>query len=134
MALEAPDDPGRAPIVYIVEDDEAVRDALAVLLGSAGYTVAAHASADSFLDAYQPGCPGCLLVNLDLPEMDGLQLVGMLVACRIKLPAVLMNGRIRKLRLRSDPPPGIVGILDKPFGDHELLQRIEFALGRPHTH
>ena len=66
--------------------------------------------------------------------MDGPELVGILMARRIRLPAVLMSGRMRTLRLRNHPPPGVVGILEKPFGDHELLQRIALALGSPHTH
>jgi FixJ family two-component response regulator len=119
---------GRNPTVYIVEDDAAVRDALTVLLDSAGYAVAAFGSAQTFLDVYQPQEPGCLLVDLDLPEMDGPQLVGVLVARGIELPAVLMSARMRNLRLQVAPPPGVVAILEKPFGDHELLQRIDLAL------
>jgi FixJ family two-component response regulator len=119
----------RNATVYIVEDDEAVRDALAVLLDSAGYPVTAFGSARAFLAGYQPGTQGCLLVDLDLPEMDGAQLVGILVARGIELPAVLMSARMRNLRLRVAPPPGVVAILEKPFGDHELLQRVELALG-----
>jgi len=120
---------GRNATVYIVEDDEAVRDALAVLLESAGYAVIAFPSARAFLDHYPSREPGCLLVDLDLPEMDGPQLVGVLVARGIKLPAVLMSARMRNLRLQVAPPPGVVAILEKPFGDHELLKRVEFALG-----
>lgn len=126
--------PDRAPIIYIVEDDEAVRDALTVLLDSIGYTVAAFASARAFLEAYRPGRHGCLLVDLDLPDMDGPELVGILIARQITLPAVLMSGRMRRLRLENQLPLGIVAILEKPFGDGELLQRIELALGPPHTH
>jgi FixJ family two-component response regulator len=132
--LEAPVIPDRDTIVYVVEDDDAVRDAITVLLESSGYAVAAFASAHGFLDAYRPGRPGCLLVDLDLPGMGGPELVGVLVARRVMLPAVLMSARMHKLRLRNQLPPGVIGILDKPFGDHELLQRIESALGSPHTH
>jgi FixJ family two-component response regulator len=123
-----------APIIYIVEDDAAVRDALTILLESVGYAVAAFASARGFLDAYRPGRPGCLLVDLDLPEMGGPELVGILVARRITLPAVLMSARMHTLRLRNHLPLGVVGLLEKPFGDHELLQRIQGALGSPDTH
>ena len=126
--------PDRNPIIYVVEDDEAVRDALTILLESVGYVVAAFASARAFLDAYRPGRPGCLLVDLDLPEMDGPELVGILVARHVALPAVLMSARMRKLRLRNHLPLGVVGVLEKPFGDRELLQRIQFALGSPDTH
>jgi two-component system CheB/CheR fusion protein len=129
MGLEALVSPDRDPIVYIVEDDEAVRDALRVLLESIGYAVGAFASARAFLDAYRPGRRGCLLVDLDLPGMDGPELVGILLARRVELPAVLMSGRMRRPRLRKSLPAGFVGLLEKPFGDDELLQRITFALG-----
>lgn len=125
---------GRNPVVYIVEDDEPVRDALTALLDSVGYGVAAFGSARAFLDAYRPGTDACLLVDLDLPDMDGPQLVGILVAHRIRLPAVLMSGRMHNQRLQLHLPPGVVAMLEKPFGDHELLQRIDLALGRPHRH
>ncbi len=123
-----------APIIYVVENDEAVRDALTILLESVGYAVAAFATARGFLDAYRPGRPGCLLVDLDLPEVAGPELVGILVARRVTLPAVLMSARMHKLRLRNHLPLGVVGVLEKPFGDHELLQRIQCALGPPATH
>ena len=134
MRLEAPVIPDREPIIYLVEDDAAVRDALTVLLESIGYVVAAFASACVFLDAYRPGQPGCLLVDLDLPGVDGPELVAILIAREIRLPAVLMSGRMQNRRLLKQLPPGVVAILEKPFGDHELLERIDLALGQPHTH
>jgi two-component system response regulator FixJ len=125
---------GRDAVVYIVEDDEPVRDALTALLDSVGYGVAAFGSARAFLDAYRPGTGACLLVDLDLPDMDGPQLVGILVARRIRLPAVLMSGRMHNRKLQRQLPPGVIAILEKPFGDHELLQRIDLALAPPHRH
>jgi two-component system response regulator FixJ len=122
---------GRGDVVYIVEVDDAVRDALAILLQSAGYDVSAFGSANAFLDGYEPVERGCLLVDLDLPEMEGPQLVGILVARGIRLPAVLMSARMRNLKLKLDPPPGVVTILEKPFGDDQLLDRIEFAMDSP---
>jgi len=121
--------PGADPVIYVVEDDDAVRDALTVLLESVGYTVAAFGSARTFLDGYRPERAGCLLIDLDLPEMDGPQLVGILVARRIKLPAVLMSARMHNRRLQANLPPGVVAILEKPFGDQQLLRLIAFALG-----
>ena len=122
---------GLTPTVYIVDDDEAVREALAIVLETAGYAVLAFGSARHFLDAYRPGAPGCLLVDLDLPEMDGPELVGALVAREVALPAVLMSGRLRDGSLRRSLPRGIVAILHKPFGERELIERVEFALGGP---
>ncbi|MEM7021519.1 MAG: response regulator [Pseudomonadota bacterium] len=134
VCLEVRLNAGRNAVIYVVEHDEAVRDALATLLESIGYEVEAFGTASDFLRAHRPGVQGCLLVDLDLPEMDGPELIGILVARRIKLPAVLMSGRMRNRRLQRHLPPGVVAILEKPFGDHELLERIEFALGKPRTH
>lgn len=119
--------PRAAPVIYVVDDDDAVRDAIAAVLETAGYAVATFGSARQFLAAYAPAPDACLIVDLDLPEMDGSALVGTLVAGQIELPAVLMSGRL------SDPghtlPRGVVGILRKPFGQTELLDRVRFALG-----
>jgi FixJ family two-component response regulator len=119
------------PTVFIVDDDEAVRDSLSIVLEAAGYAVLSFGSARHFLDAYVPGRSGCLLVDLDLPEMDGPELVGALVGRDVLLPAVLMSGRLRNGRLGRSLPRGIVAILYKPFGEHELIERVEFALGGP---
>lgn len=121
-------------VIFIVEDDEAVRDSLAAVLEAVGYRVAAFGSAREFLNAYRPGFDGCLVVDLDMPELDGPELVGILIARQISLPAVLMSGRLWNRRLQTHLPPGVVALLEKPFGDHDLLQRIELALERPCTH
>jgi FixJ family two-component response regulator len=68
------------------------------------------------------------LVDLDLPGMDGPQLVGALVGRDVPLPAVLMTGRLRGGRFKRQLPRGIVAVLRKPFGEKELLDRVRFAL------
>jgi FixJ family two-component response regulator len=122
--------PRLLPTIFIVDDDDAVCDSLAAVLETAGYTVTTFRSAEQFLDAYRPGASGCLIVDLDLPEMSGPTLVGTLVAREIKLPAVLMSGRLRARHVEQTLPSGVVALLEKPFGDRELLERVEFALGR----
>ena len=118
------------PTVFVVEDDDAVRDALATLLEAAGYRVAGFASPLQFLDALQPDHNGCLVVDLDLRGMPGVDLVRVLIDRRVDLPAILMTGRMRNRQLKDRPQAGIVGILEKPFGDRELLEQIEYALER----
>ncbi len=83
-----------------------------------------------FLDALQPDHNGCLVIDLDLPGMAGLDLVRVLTDRRINLPAILMTGRIHNRQLKDQPQAGIVGILEKPFGDRELLEQVEYALQR----
>ena len=121
---------GPEPIIFVIDDDDAVRDALATLLEAAGYRVAGFGSPGQFLDALQPDHNGCLVVDLDLPGMAGVELVRLLMERRVDLPAILMTGRMRNRQLKGQPQAGIVGILEKPFGDRELLEQVEYALQR----
>lgn len=117
-----------------MDDDDAVRDALALTLVASGFAVAPFRSAREFINGYRSGGPACLIVELDLPEIDGLALLRMLPNAGIDLPVIMTSRRLRLHRL----PDGLaawVGILEKPFGRDELLRLIEAALGSvdPHT-
>lgn len=114
--------------IFVIDDDEAVRDALATSLQAAGYEVAMFASARQFLDWYEPGQPGCLVVDLDLRGMGGAALLGVLFARNVRLPAVITSARLKTPRLIAGPPGGAIEILAKPFGDEELLERVRHAL------
>jgi FixJ family two-component response regulator len=117
----------RRSTVFVVDDDEAVRDALATTLAAAGFAVAPFRSAREFIDGYRSGGPACLIVELDLPEIDGLALLRMLPDAGIDLPVIVTSRRLRLRRL----PDGLaawVGILEKPFGRDELLRLIDAAL------
>ncbi len=116
--------------IFVIDDDHAVRDALTVLLETEGYAVATFNSAARFLKTYRHQGPSCLVVEVDLPEMDGSELAGALVARGIELPVVLMSGQLRNRRLERGLPNGVVAILEKPFGDRELLERVAYALDR----
>ena len=116
--------------IFVIDDDHAVRDALTVLLETEGYAVATFDSAARFLQTYQHQGPSCLVVEVDLPEMDGSELADALVARGIELPVVLMSGQLRNRRLERGLPIGVVAILEKPFGDRELLERVAYALDR----
>ena len=110
-----------------MDDDDAVRDALATTLAASGFAVAPFRSAKEFIDGYRGGGPACLIVELDLPEIDGLGLLRMLPDAGIDLPVIMTSRRLRRRRL----PDGLaawVGILEKPFGREELLRLIETAL------
>lgn len=118
------------PIVFVVDGDAAVCDALTVLLRALGYQVAAFRSVWDFLFALCPTHRGCLVVDLDLPELDGPALVRVVIERQMHLPAVLMTGRLHNRRLARHPPPGVVAILEKPFGPEELVAVVEAALDR----
>ena len=117
----------RTSTVFVVDDDDAVRDALATTLAASGFAVAPFRSAKEFIDGYRSGGPACLFVELDLPEIDGLALLRMLPDAGIDLPVIMTSRRLRLRRI----PHGLaawVGILEKPFGRDELLNLIDAAL------
>jgi len=122
MALES--------TVFIVDDDEASRDALALLLESMGLRVASFASARGFLDAYHPEQPGCLLLDVRMPEMGGLELQRVLKQRSIDLPVIFITGHgdvSMSVRAIKD---GAVDFLEKPFPEAALLDRVHEAIAR----
>ena len=114
--------------VFVVDDDEAVRDSLALLLRSVELAVATFSSANDFLDSYDPAAPGCLILDVRLPGMSGLELQQRLADDGADLPIVFITGHgdvpmaVRAMRR------GAVDFLQKPFSDQELLDRVQQAL------
>jgi FixJ family two-component response regulator len=114
--------------VFVVDDDEAVRDSLALLLRSVELAVATFISANEFLDSYDPAAPGCLILDVRLPGMSGLELQQRLADDGADLPIVFITGHgdvpmaVRAMRR------GAVDFLQKPFSDQELLDRVQQAL------
>lgn len=120
--------PAEGATIFLVDDDDAVRDALAMSLRAAGHPVAAFASARQFLDAYRSGSAGCLVLDMDLPEGGAAGLLRALALARYILPAIVTSRRLRG-RLRSDTlPSGCILFLEKPFGIDELLRLIWTAM------
>jgi FixJ family two-component response regulator len=121
--------------VFLVDDDDAVRDALALSLRAAGYPVAAFGSARQFLDAYRSASPGCLVVDMDVPEGGAVGLLQTLAVAQIILPAIITSRRLRRIPGADGLPSGSILFLDKPFGIDELLRLIrsamDMSLGNP---
>lgn len=119
--------------VYVVEDDAAVRDALAQLLEGKRFRVKLFDSAERFLEACEPGQAGCLVLDLRLPGMSGIELQGALAARGIDLPIIFLTGHgdvpssVRALRA------GAVDFLQKPADSRTLLARVGEALARDAT-
>jgi FixJ family two-component response regulator len=120
------------PMVFVVDDDVRVRDALSSLLASAGLDVAVFASATEFLDADKPDAPACLVLDLELPDINGLELQREL-ADRQAPPIVFVTGHgdipssVRAMKA------GAVEFLSKPFGEQELLTAIDEAIALDRT-
>jgi FixJ family two-component response regulator len=114
-------------IVYVVDDDARIRDALSSLLTSAGLDVAVFASARAFLEADKPDAPACLVLDLELPDIHGLELQKEL-AERDAPPIVFISGHGDIPSSVKAMKAGAVEFLSKPFGDEELLRGIDAAL------
>ena len=115
------------PVVFVVDDDSRVRDALSSLLTSAGLEVAVFASATEFLEADKPDAPACLVLDLELPDIYGLELQKEL-AEREAPPIVFISGHGDIPSSVKAMKAGAVEFLSKPFGDEELLRAIDGAI------
>jgi two-component system response regulator FixJ len=116
------------PAVFIVDDDAAVRDALKFLLRSVGHPVEAFASALEFLDAYRDDRPGCLVLDIRMPGMSGLELQEKLVERRSILPIIFITGHGDVPMAVEAMQAGAMDFIQKPFRDQDLLDRINQAL------
>jgi FixJ family two-component response regulator len=114
-------------LIFLVDEDDAVRDAIAMSLRAAGHTVAAFGSGRQFLDAYQPGNSGCLVADMDLSDLGAVELLRVLAASQVTLPAIITSRRLKRRAPVGGLPPGRVLFLDKPFGVDELLRLIRMA-------
>lgn len=116
--------------VYVLDDDAAVRRGVSRLLQVAGFTVSAHASASEFLRALRTDSPGCLLLDLKMPDVSGLDLLERLNSLAPMLGVVMMTGHgdvpssVRAMKL------GAVDFLSKPVSEATLIEAIGSALER----
>ena len=116
------------PTVYLVDDDTIVRKAIALSLGQAGLKVKDYGSAKTFLEEYQEEGAGCLVLDLRMPEIDGLTLQQILNEKESDIPVIFISGdgdiptSVRAIKR------GAVDFLEKPFTREALLSRVEEAL------
>ena len=121
-----------SPIVFVVDDDHRVREALSSLISSAGLRVAVFSSAAEFLESKRPDAPACLVLDLQLPGISGLELQQQLSAGHTP-PIVFISGHgdipssVRAIKA------GAVEFLPKPFDDQELLRAIDAAIDQDRT-
>jgi FixJ family two-component response regulator len=121
-------DPQR--MVFVIDDDRLVRDSIEDLLHSAGFTAQTFGSATEFIQGPRPDVPACLILDVELPDISGLDLQSELAKSGIDMPIVFLTGHgdipmsVRAMKA------GAVEFLTKPFGKQELLRAIEEALLR----
>lgn len=121
-----------SPIVFVVDDDFRVREALSSLIASVGLRVAVFGSAEEFLKSEKPDGPACLVLDLDLPEASGLELQGEL-ANGNGPPIVFITGHGDVPSSVRAMKAGAVEFLPKPFGEQELLGAIDTAIALDRT-
>jgi FixJ family two-component response regulator len=114
--------------VYVVDDDEAMRDSLVWLLESQGFPVDVYPSAESFLEAYREAMRGCLVLDVRMPGMSGLELYERLGARGSTLPVVFVTGHGDVPMAVSALKKGAVDFIEKPFSDREMLRLVEQCL------
>ena len=122
------------PTVFIVDDDEPVRDSIGMLLDTMDINYRAYADAQSFLDDYVSGQPGCLVLDIRMPGMSGLELQEKLIEMKVVLPIVFITGHGDIPMAVEAMRRGAVDFIRKPFREQELLDRIHQALGQDDTH
>jgi RNA polymerase sigma factor (sigma-70 family) len=114
--------------IYIVEDDAAMRDSLSLMLGLLDYRTISFESAESFLNTYRDDWAGCVVADLRLPGMSGLELQAALRARGSKLPFVIITGHGDVKSARAAFQSEAVDFLEKPFDEADLRTAIETGL------
>lgn len=118
------------PAVFIVDDDPAVRDSIKLLIESYGWPVRTFDSAQAFLDGYRPEQDGCLILDLHMPGMNGVELQERLVQLGISLPVIIATAHKEEVLIQRARRAGARAVMMKPFKGDELMTNIERALGR----
>lgn len=116
------------PLVYVIDDDEAVRDSLGILLESVGLAHEVYGSALDFLDAYDPDRLACIVTDIRMPGMSGLELQQRLLESRAEVPLIFITGHGDVPMAVTAMKRGATDFIQKPFRDQELIDRIHQAL------
>lgn len=116
------------PTVFVVDDDASVRESVRWMVGSLDLPVETYSNAREFLGAQNGGRPGCLVLDLRMPEMSGLDLQSELAARHIHLPIIMISGHADVASAVRALKAGALDFLEKPFARNELLERVQEAL------
>jgi two-component system response regulator FixJ len=115
-------------VVHVIDDDAAMRDSLAFLFESAGLSVKTYESAIAFLDHAAALEPGCILTDVRMPQMSGLELVDRLKALAVTLPVIVMTGHADVPLAIQAMKAGVLDFIEKPFDDEALLSAVRAGL------
>jgi len=118
------------PLVHIVDDDPAVRDSLSMLLEAADLAPVAYADAESFLAEAELDAPGCVVADVRMPGMSGLDLLRLLNQRRLDLPLIVISGHADVAMAVEALKEGAADFIEKPFDDETFLHSTREALNR----
>ncbi|WP_198019246.1 response regulator [Mesorhizobium sp. LNHC229A00] len=124
---------GDTSVVFIVDDDVSVRESLELLIGSSGWRSEAFGSAKEFLNRPRALIPSCLILDVNLPDLSGLDLQGLVANERADMPIIFITGYGDVPMTVKAMKAGAVEFLTKPFNDEELLDAIKLGLERSKT-
>lgn len=116
------------PTVFVVDDDSEVRETLKWLVESVGLKIETFASAQDFLNAYDPNRPGCLVTDVRMPGMSGIELQAKLMAEEVTLPIIIVSGYADVPTAVRSMKGGAIDFVEKPFNEQMMLERIQLSI------
>lgn len=119
-----------SPTVFVVDDDPQLREAIALLLESVDIKSETFASAPDFLESFDPASPGCLVLDVRMPEMSGLELQRQLVSHGIRIPILLLTAHAEVPMAVEAMKAGALDFIEKPYAPQILLDHIQHAIAQ----
>ena len=116
------------PTVFVVDDDQAVRESLSILLASRNIQCKCYATAAQFLDSFDESNSGCLVVDIRMPGIDGIELHHQMTSRGIHIPTIVMTGNANIETCAEVMKRGVLDFIQKPFHPEKLLRTITRAL------
>ena len=121
---------GDKPFVFVIDDDSSIRQSLSNLIRSAGLNVVTFGSAQEFLTRERPNSPGCLVLDVQLPGLSGLDLQQELAKNNAEIPIIFITGHGDIPMTVRAMKAGAIEFLTKPFRDEDLFNAVEQAINR----
>lgn len=116
------------PVVHVVDDDDAARESLTFLLGTADFVVKAYESAKAFLDAVPSAEPGCVITDVRMPEIDGIELLRRLKSRAVGMPVIVITGHGDVSLAVEAMKAGALDFIEKPYDGEVLVGAVRSAL------
>ena len=125
-----PGTPAQEPIVYVIDDDDSIRELLTWLMKRNAIRTEAFPNAKAFLKAYRPGAPGCLILDLYMPGMSGLDLQQYLKETGVEMPVIFLSGRADVPKAVLAVKSGAIDFIEKPFDYRQIVDLVRECLRR----